>query len=245
MDAVILGIGMALFGLVAGELFRRWSRNKQRQTLVLFGFATAAVALLAVGLLLALRTPKVAAPEVSGYTETRVFSPIRSGGELMAGFTVDETHPGSCWETSLMTPRPDALRCTFRRSKTRSVIVDPCFFGSYGVREVYCLDSPWDTTAIAIAIRHEGSPCPDCPPPSSPSSKLPVPWALELANGARCTATPGEQPVPAGRRENFDCGNGQVVIGDLQKSPDGWSATFGAPDVDPQLVPVHVTIIWI
>ena len=43
MEAVILGIGMALFGLVAGDLFRRWSRNKQRQTLVLFGFAAVAV----------------------------------------------------------------------------------------------------------------------------------------------------------------------------------------------------------
>jgi hypothetical protein len=245
MEAVILGIGMALFGLVASELFRRWSRNKQRQVLVLFGFAAAAAVLLAAGLLLALRTPKEA-PEVSGYTETRVFSPIRSGGELLAGFTVDETNPGSCWEHSLMTSsRPDALRCTFRLSKTRSLIEDPCFYGSYGVRDVFCFDSPWDTTAIAIEIRHQGSPCPECPPPPSASSKVPMPWALELANGARCTATPGTQPVPAGRRENFDCGDGQVVIGDLQKTPAGWTATFGAPEVDAQLIPVHVSIIWI
>jgi hypothetical protein len=72
---------------------------------------------------------------------------------------------------------------------------------------------------------------------------LDIPWALELANGERCTLLTGATAVLAGQRLNYGCESGGYVIGELQRDGLVWLASFLASDAyASDLVPVAV--VW-
>jgi hypothetical protein len=72
---------------------------------------------------------------------------------------------------------------------------------------------------------------------------LDIPWALELANGERCTLLTGATAVLAGQRLNYGCESGGYVIGELQRDGLVWKASFLARDAHASdLLPVAV--VW-
>ncbi len=72
---------------------------------------------------------------------------------------------------------------------------------------------------------------------------LDIPWALELANGERCTLLTGATAAFAGQRLNYGCESGGYVIGELQRDELVWFASFLAKDAyASDLVPVAV--VW-
>ncbi len=169
-------------------------------------------------------------------TALRLFVPWLPDGTLNPALTVRtrltlEGNPftqTSCQSHSLATTRPDAWRC---------VTADPCFEpplgrGDYTV--VACSNGPWLNEVVLLDLRY---PLPDpqvcremagCRPPLDLSRP---PWALELANGARCTPLLGASWFVAGLRANWACataddqGHG-VVIGDLDRGHDLWRAFY-------------------
>lgn len=87
-------------------------------------------------------------------------------------------------------------------------------------------------------------------PPAAPSdvaemaiNPLDIPWAVELANGERCTLLTGATAVVADERINYGCESGGYVIGELDRSGPVWMASFLANDAyASDLVPVAV--VW-
>jgi hypothetical protein len=72
---------------------------------------------------------------------------------------------------------------------------------------------------------------------------LDIPWAVELANGERCTLLTGATAVFAGQRLNYGCESGGYVIGELQRDSPVWMASFLAKDAyASDLIPVAV--VW-
>jgi hypothetical protein len=72
---------------------------------------------------------------------------------------------------------------------------------------------------------------------------LDIPWAVELANGERCTLLTGATAVFAEQRLNYGCESGGYVIGELQRDGLVWMASFLAKDAyASDLVPVAV--VW-
>ena len=70
---------------------------------------------------------------------------------------------------------------------------------------------------------------------------LDIPWAVELANGERCTLLTGATAAFAGQRLNYGCESGGYVIGELQRDGLVWMASFLAKDAfASDLVPVAV-----
>lgn len=191
--------------------------------------------------------------DVPPRTTVRLFVPWLADGRLNPALTVRtrltlEGNPftqTSCQSHSLATTRPDAWRCG---------TADPCFEpplgrGDYSV--VACSNGPWSNEVVVLDLRY---PLPDpqacremagCRPP--PDLSRP-PWALELANGARCTALLGASWFVAGLRANWACataddqGHG-VVIGDLDRGHDLWRA-FYLPEDGYVAEQLDVLIAW-
>ncbi len=186
-------------------------------------------------------------------TNVRLFVPWLPDGTLNPALTVRarltlEGNPftqTSCQSHSLATTRPDAWRC---------VTADPCFEpplgrGDYTV--VACSSGPWLNEVVVLDLQY---PLPDpqacremagCRPPLDLSRP---PWALELANGARCTPFLGASWFVAGLRANWACatadGQGHgVVIGDLDRGRDLWRA-FYLPEDGYVAEQVDVLVAW-
>ena len=72
---------------------------------------------------------------------------------------------------------------------------------------------------------------------------LSLPWAVELADGERCTLLTGATAVVAGMRINYGCDGGGSIVGDLQRGPTVWTANY----YDEQAVGtelVEVATVW-
>ena len=88
---------------------------------------------------------------------------------------------------------------------------------------------------------------PPCPPPADTAEMtihpLDIPWAIELANGDRCTLLTGATAVLADERINYGCESGGSVLGELDRSGPVWMAFYLASDAyASDLVPVAV--VW-
>jgi hypothetical protein len=95
--------------------------------------------------------------------------------------------------------------------------------------------------------RQDPAPAEAAAPPSDSAEMaidpLDIPWALELANGERCTLLTGATAVLASQRLNYGCESGGYVIGELQRDGLVWLASFLATDAyASDLVPVAV--VW-
>ena len=53
-----------------------------------------------------------------------------------------------------------------------------------------------------------------------------LPWALELANGDRCTLLHGTLTVMAGQTVHYGCVEGGMVLGETDHSQPVWTVSY-------------------
>jgi hypothetical protein len=130
-------------------------------------------------------------------TVVRSFSPYSASGKLKA--PVQGHASGHCWEISLAAPAPDAYRCL-----AANRILDPCFApptaSAKHATSLACFANPWGK-AILLQVHRL--------PKGAPLTTRP--WAILLANGARCVAATGTAPFVAGVGLDYACGHGSAA----------------------------------
>jgi hypothetical protein len=73
---------------------------------------------------------------------------------------------------------------------------------------------------------------------------LEIPWALELANGERCTLLTGATAVLAGQRMNYGCEGGGYVLGEVDQRRQVWTVSYLAADAFASDL-VAVAVVWV
>ncbi|CAA9542830.1 MAG: hypothetical protein AVDCRST_MAG59-990 [uncultured Thermomicrobiales bacterium] len=189
-------------------------------------------------------------------TDVRYVLPFTPEG-LNPGLTVTATEEGICGFSSIVAlDRPDAWDCLGANNE----IYDPCFENPFlardGLGEVACLDSPFTTDVIVLTltqplVREKDAPAIE--PTGGPGSgqgaagaalaPWDLPWALELANGDRCTLLHGTLTRMAGQVAHYGCADGGIVLGETDRSQPVWTVTYlAASEVASTLV--EVTAAW-
>jgi hypothetical protein len=77
----------------------------------------------------------------------------------------------------------------------------------------------------------------------TPVEPEPLPWAMELGNGERCTLATGVTAVFAGMRVNYFCLGGGSVLGDPDRTLPVWAVTY-LPDGAFASELVDVATVW-
>ncbi|MGH2585833.1 MAG: hypothetical protein ACRDJE_13050 [Dehalococcoidia bacterium] len=178
---------------------------------------TALVAVVAVAL--ALGPDRAARAQEAGSgppaTQVKLFAPWLPNMTLNPNITVTRREmfmgnpnlPSDCQSGSISTERPDAWRCG---------TADPCFSPTpFSAMEVACATAPWSNEVVLLTLSRPLPGPSECQAmPSSCPRQLNLespPWALELANGARCTAFTGTISSVAGLGLVYGCDNGGFV----------------------------------
>ena len=177
-------------------------------------------------------------------TQVKFFVPWMTNGMLNPALTVRARNPfEGCQTGAITTQRPDAWRCG---------TADPCFAYLFGDRmQVACSSAPWSNEVVVLLLDRP-LPEPDecrmmptmCPRPLDLDSP---PWAVELANGAKCTAFTGTRSVVAGMIIAYGCDNGGSIAAaneaTFDKTLPVWRAFYLAGDgfVVEQ---VDVLVVW-
>lgn len=188
-----------------------------------------------------------------GRTAIKVFVPWQRDGTLNPALTVSarETLEGnpntqtSCQVASLATTRPDAWRC---------VTADPCFeppLGRGDLRVVACSNGPWLDQVVILDLAYPLPTPQECRAIAHCRPNLDLtrpPWALELANGARCLPYLGTSDFIAGVRANYYCldadGTQQgVAVGEIDRSDPTWRI-FYLPDGGDVMAQAGILVAW-
>jgi len=201
-------------------------------------------------------TSRVNVPPVSAQqapaTEVKIFVPWQPNGMLNPSIVVRSREPlmgnpnlaSDCQSGSIADQRPDAWRC---------VTADPCFAPLFGDRmTVACSNAPWSNEVVLLQLSRP-LPTPQecsammgaCPRPLDLNSP---PWAIELANGARCTASTGTISSVAGIGLVYGCDDGgQIGVADrngpFDKSLPQWRALY-LPKDGTVMSQVGVLTVW-
>jgi hypothetical protein len=152
-------------------------------------------------------------------TQTKFFVPWLFNGTLNPAITVRSREPftgnpnlpSDCQSGAITTERPDAWRCG---------TADPCFAPpfSLSVTVVACSSAPWTNEVVLLELSRPlptPAACREmqpsaCPGPVSLSGQ---PWAVELANGVRCTHMTGTISTQAGLGLVYGCeGGGSIGV---------------------------------
>jgi hypothetical protein len=161
-------------------------------------------------------------PACSPATQIKLITPFHDGN-LGIGFAVTARGDGECFARSAaIAGRPDAWRCSIGNA-----IHDPCFQNIMGDAKVLaCPDGPWTANVILLTLTR---PLP-ADSPGNEAMKSPLketmPWALELANGQRCTMFTGATAPIVGMRINYGCPGGFIAVGDIDRSAAVWRIFF-------------------
>jgi hypothetical protein len=194
-------------------------------------------------------------------TEVRYLLPFGPDG-LQAGLTEAATVEGVCGFYSIVAlDRPDAWDCI----STESEIFDPCFepvmMDPEELGQLACMESPFSTevtllTLTAPLVRAKEAPDPGADPSLGMGQDAAgqdaagdtlqawdLPWALELANGDRCTLLHGTLSVLAVQIVHYGCVEGGMVLGETDRSQPLWTVSYLAEgEVASRLV--AVTVAW-
>lgn len=169
-------------------------------------------------------------------TQIKLLTPFGPNG-LSIGMAVTEKLTGSCFTASLASPsRPDAWRCS-----SGNGLLDPCYQRILGdEKQLACpVGGPWPANVALLTL--------DKPLPSEPrkeaSRDATLPWAIELANGLRCTLFTGATAPVAGMRINYGCPGGFQVVGDIDRSRPLWRV-FYQGEKSIALEQVDVNVAW-
>lgn len=183
----------------------------------------------------ALTGPAAAQGSRLASTDVRIFSPL-AGAKLASGLTAAAAVNGECFAASLASQgRPDAWRCM-----AGNTILDPCFESQPpGAGPLACAASPWSSQIRMLK--------PVKPVPRSQANHgdlvSEMPWALELADGSRCTFLTGATAAIAGLRWNYGCPSGAWVIGEVYRGDPVWRV-FVRPVSGAVVKQVDVLVAW-
>ena len=176
-------------------------------------------------------------------TDTRYVIPFGPDG-LSPALTVASNEEGSCLGDSLAAiDRPDALDCTSESGQ----IYDPCFANPFAApdepAELACVSDPFSTEVILLTtdapLDREKEPASG----DDPFAPWDLPWALELANGDRCTLLHGTLSQLAGQVVYYGCEQNGAVLGVVDHQRPVWTVNYLAEgDVASRLV--EVTAAW-
>lgn len=172
-------------------------------------------------------TTPVTSP-VSSTTASKTFTPYDASGALIVATTSDAT--GSCWTTSIALPSPTTFRCI-----AGNAILDPCFVppNTTDPKTAACFTDPW-SPGVRLVLT--------AAPPKPDVTTRTTPWALELANGARCVAVTGTVDQVGSVDLRYSCG-GAAEAG-LPSTPGAaLSALYRATDTQ-ALTSVAVRTAW-
>lgn len=167
-------------------------------------------------------------------TDLRYIVPFTPDG-LNPGLTVSSMEEGACtFDSSIASSRPDAWGCT-----TDGGVLDPCFEQAYlpmeDVTEVACFDTPWSTEVVMLSLtapleRQKDSPGATMSGAADTAEEViqgwDLPWAVELANGDRCSLMRGTLTVIAGQTAHYGCEQGGMILGEIDHSQPVWTASY-------------------
>lgn len=166
-------------------------------------------------------------------TLIKIYKAYTQEGILNPQIIVAQRYAANCRSQSVANPaRPDALRCL-----TSSLILDPCFKDG---DTLACIASPWSNKATVVEL---ASPA-DKQEKRNEPIHVKLPWALELANGQRCTFLPGASTAVNNKRLNYACTDSHFnIIGSVNQSEPLWKVTVY--DLHRKaLKEIPVTIAW-
>ncbi|HKX19545.1 MAG TPA: hypothetical protein VJT33_16200 [bacterium] len=168
-------------------------------------------------------------------TDVRLFTPL-AGTKLAAGLTAGAPVGGECFAASLASQgRPDAWRCS-----AGNLILDPCFEAQPpGGALLACSSAPWSPQVRVLKL---SKPVPQAQANRDRLSSA-QPWALELADGARCTYLTGATTALAGMRLNYGCPGSIDVYGDVDRTHPLWRV-FEHRANSPVTRQVDVFVAW-
>jgi hypothetical protein len=157
------------------------------------------------------------------------FTPYSAAGALTASVAAHGT--GRCWTGSIVVPVAGAYRCLVGND-----IADPCFSPPRPSTPVTvaCLPDPWSGARVITLTE----PLPVGPPIGNAAR----PWAVQLANGARCVASTGTVATSHGLALDLLCPGG-TAAGGLDTMSPAWRVQYG-PRSGGQLSPIDVTRAW-
>ena len=144
---------------------------------------------------------------------------------------------GSCWSTSNVLNRVDAWRCIADNS-----IYDPCFSIPGNSQAVICDTSPLsDSTGFKLNLT-------ESLPARGTVSPVKSAWAFELADDTNCIFVGGATTAFEGKRVNYSCSDGWVILGELQEG-QVWTArkvrlSSDLSSID-ESVQVFIKIVWL
>jgi len=155
------------------------------------------------------------APEPPTYTATFTPNPTSDSTQVIVfhpqGVPTRE-HTGSCWSTSNVLIRDDAWRCTLNNN-----IYDPCFSISGTSQAVICGTSPLsDNLGFKLDLT-------ESLPARGTEPLIKYAWAFELDDGTDCIFMDGATAAFEGKRVNYSCSDGWVILGELQEG-QVWTA---------------------
>ena len=182
-------------------------------------------------------TPTVVEPGAAltaNRTDTRYVVPFTPDA-LNPSLTVTSTIEGTCtFGSSIANSRPDAWGCT-----TDGGVVDPCFENAYlpvdEATEVACFDTPWSSEVVVLRLtaplsREKEGPGGGMSGAADTADEViqpwDLPWALELANGDRCSLMRGTLVFMAGQVVHYGCENGGMILGETDRSQPVWTVTY-------------------
>ena len=206
-------------------------------------------------------------------TDTRYFLPYgRDGLNAVLTVTATENAVCGA-QSLADPGRPDAWDCIGDPSQTiYDPCFENPFAPSDAPGEMACVASPFVTDVVLVtlttpldrdkAVATEGggsaagspgqqpSTADQPSPDQAPGTIQPVtvdpwdlPWALELANGERCTLLSGATAVLAGERVNYGCEGGGVVLGAAHRGQPIWTVSYLADESVATNV-VEVAVAW-
>ena len=190
---------------------------------------------------------KPGAGVTSTRTDTRYVAPFTPDG-LNPGLNVTSSIEGACtFGSSIAYSRPDAWGCT-----TEGGVLDPCFENAFvasdEATELACLDTPWSIDVVMLTLtaplsREKEAPDGAMTGAADTADELiqpwDLPWALELANGDRCSLLHGTLIVMAGQVVHYGCEQGGMILGETDRGQPVWFVTYLAEgDIATNLVDV-------
>jgi hypothetical protein len=171
--------------------------------------------------------------EPTARTDIRYVLPFTPDG-LNPGLTAT-TAEGVCGFSSIAAlDRPDAWDCIGADDQ----IYDPCFENPFIAPdepgEVACLESPFTTDVVVLTltdplIREKEAPDTGTSMAQAAGTSIDpwdLPWALELANGDRCTLLHGTLSVLAGQTVHYGCTDGGMVLGETDRRQPVWTVSY-------------------
>ena len=167
-------------------------------------------------------------------TDVRLVLPFGPDG-LNPGLSATTTEEGICgYPSSAALDRPDAWDCTGAEGQ----IYDPCFENPFIAPDepgqVACFDSPFTTDVVVLTLTEplvRQKEAPDAGTGMAQTADVAIdpwdlPWAVELANGDRCTLLGGTLTVMAGQTAHYGCEDGGVVFGEVNHVRPLWTVNY-------------------